>query len=42
VASPKSYVLDVVTDFAANPMDMPWAQEVAAGAIMAPHSVERV
>jgi len=42
VASSKAYVLDVVTDFAANPMDMPWAQEVAAGAIMAPHSVERV
>lgn len=41
VASPKPYLLDVVTDFALHPMDMPWVQVVAAGAIVKPHTVER-
>lgn len=40
VEAPGTYVLDIVTDFAAHPMDLPWAQEVADGAILAPHSVE--
>ncbi len=41
VASPKPYLLDLVAAFAPHPMDMPWAQVVAAGAILKPHLIER-
>lgn len=41
VASPKPYLLDIVTDFALHPMDLPWVQVVAAGAILKPHAIER-
>lgn len=40
VAAPGAYVLDIVTDFAGHPMDLPWAQEVADGAVLEPHHVE--
>lgn len=42
VASPGAYVLDIVTDFAVHPMDLPWAQEVAHGAALDPHKAEWV
>jgi hypothetical protein len=31
-----------VADFALHPMDMPWTQVVAAGAVLKPHTVERL
>lgn len=40
VAAPGAYVLDIVADFAAHPMDLPWAQEVVDGVVMEPHRVE--
>ena len=41
VASEKAYLLDVVTDYAMNPMDMPWGQTIAVGTNLRPHFVDR-